>query len=322
MKVYFPLSAVLSYESLSPQFWAFTTSVSINTEPTSYTQAIQQPIWFEAMDQELAALELNRTWTIVDLPPSKRPIECKWIYKLKFKANGSVERVKARLVAKGFTQCKEADYSLFTKCTPTSFISLFVYVDDIILMSSDTNSSNDVKQFLETKFRIKNLGVLRYFLGMEIGRTQAGIQLCQRKYALDILAETGILAAKPSPLPMEPNIKLKWDEGESFHDPALYRKLVGKLLYLANMRPDLSYNVNLLSQFMDTPRVSHYDAVLKILKYIKGTPRQGIFLHANSIMELVAYSDANWANCPDTRRSTIGFCVFIGNSLVSWKSKK
>ncbi|KAF5452084.1 hypothetical protein F2P56_027118 [Juglans regia] len=221
----------------------------------------------------------------------------------------------------GFVQSK-ANYSLFTKCTATSFIALFVYVDDIILMSSDTNSSDAVKEFLETKFRIKNLGKLRYFLGMEVGRTQAGIQLCQRKYALDILAETGLLATKPSPLPMEPNIKLKRDEGELFHDPALYRKLVGKLLYLTNTRPDLNYSVNLLSQFMDNPRVPHYDVVLKVLKYVKGTPGQGIFLPANSNIELVAYSNANWATCPDTRRSTTGFCVFIGKSLVSWKSKK
>ncbi|KAF5472268.1 hypothetical protein F2P56_009002 [Juglans regia] len=157
---------------------------------------------------------------------------------------------------------------------------------------------------------------------MEVGRSQAGIQLCHRKYALDILSETGLLASKPFPLPMEPNIKLKKDEGEVFHDHALYHKLVGKLLYLTNTRPYLSYSVNIFSQFMENPRVPHYDAIVKVFKYVKSKPGQGIFFPTNSTLELVAYSDANWANCPDTQRSTTGFCVFVGNSLVSWKSKK
>ncbi|KAG6676363.1 hypothetical protein I3842_15G147500 [Carya illinoinensis] len=107
LNISFPLSSVLSYSSLSPSFHAFTTSLSINTEPTTYNQAIKQPIWREAMQQELIALELNNTWSIVDLPHGKKPIACKWLYRYKFKADGSIERAKARLVAKGFTNVKE-----------------------------------------------------------------------------------------------------------------------------------------------------------------------------------------------------------------------
>ncbi|XP_041021250.1 uncharacterized mitochondrial protein AtMg00810-like [Juglans microcarpa x Juglans regia] len=150
---------------------------------------------------------------------------------------------------------------------------------------------------------------------MEVGRSKAGIQLSQRKYALDILSETGLLATKPSLVPMESNSKLSKTEGPLFHGPSLYHKLVGKLLYLTNTRPDLSYSMNLLSQFLDTPRVLHYDALIKVLKYVGN----GVFLPANSTLNLVAYSDANWENCPDTCQSTTEFCVFIGNSLVSWK---
>ncbi|XP_042954604.1 uncharacterized mitochondrial protein AtMg00810-like [Carya illinoinensis] len=200
-------------------------------------------------------------------------------------------------------------------------LNLLIYVDDITLMSSDATLSTTIKDFLETKFRIKDLSSLKYFLGMEVGCSQTSIQLSQHKYALEILSETDILASKPSPLPVEPNIKLKKNEGEVFPDPALYRKLVGKLLYLTNTLSDLSYNINLLSQFMENPRVPHYDAIIKVLKYVKNTPRQGIFFPASSTMELV-YSDANWANCPNTCRSTTTFCVFIDNSLVSWKSNK
>ncbi|XP_042964688.1 uncharacterized mitochondrial protein AtMg00810-like [Carya illinoinensis] len=201
-------------------------------------------------------------------------------------------------------------------------MALLVYIDDIVLLSLDSTSTTAVKKFLETKFKIKDLGSLKYFLGMEVGRSKKGIQLCQRKYALDILVETGMLASKPSRLPMEPNIKLSKDEGEAFKDRVLYKKLVGKLLYLTHTRPNLSQSVHLLSQFMEASRVPHYDAILRVIRYMKGTPGQGLFFPANSTLELIAYSDASWANCPDTRRLTIGFCVFLGNSLVSWKSKK
>lgn len=151
----------------------------------------------------------------------------------------------------GFHQ-SEADYNLFTKCTTTSFVALVVYVGDINLMSLDTTFSSVVKDFLTTKFLIKALVPLKYFLGMEVGRSKIGIQIRQRKNALDILSEIGLLACKPSSLPMEPNLKFKRDEGDIFHDPALHWRLIGKLLYLTNTRPELSYCVHLLNQFMDT----------------------------------------------------------------------
>lgn len=155
-------------------------------------------------------------------------------------------KLSSTLAEFGFIQSK-SDYSLFTKQTPTSFVALLVHVDDIIVMSSDVTSREAVKHFLAAKFKIKTLGTLKYFLGMEIARSQHGIQLCQCKYAPDILSKIGLLVAKPSPLPMEPNIKLGKDDGEPFHDPTLYLKLVGKLLYLTNTRLDLSYNIYLLS---------------------------------------------------------------------------
>lgn len=192
-----------------------------------------------------------------------------------------------------------------------------IYVDDIILMSSDVTSWEAVKCFLETKFKLKTLGVLKYFLGMEIAWSQHGIQICQCKYVLDILSVTGLLASKPSPLLMKPNLQLSKDDGELFDDLTFYRKLVGKLLYLINTRPDLSYSIKLLSQFMDARQLPHYHAIIKVLIYLKGTLGQGLFFLVSSKLEIVAYSDANWVNCPDTRHSTTGFCVFIGNSLVS-----
>ncbi|KAL5558567.1 hypothetical protein UlMin_034778 [Ulmus minor] len=136
---------------------------------------------------------------------------------------------------------------------------------------------------------------------------------------------------------MEPNLKLSQEDGELFDDPSLYRRLIGKLLYLTITRPDLSYAVNRLSQFLAKPRIPHYKAVQRVLHYLKATPGQGLFYPTNTDMDLKAYAkaafpamvvqfkvfyDTDWGTCSDTRRSILGLCVFLGDSLISWKSKK
>ena len=121
---------------------------------------------------------------------------------------------------------------------------------------------------------------------------------------------------------MDPNLKLSQDDGDLIEDPTSYRRLIGKLLYLTITSPDLSYYVNCLSQFLAAPRKPHLQAVFRILQYIKRTPSQVLFFSSNSKVQLKAFADSDWASCLDTRRSIYGFCVFLGTSLISWKSKK
>lgn len=163
---------------------------------------------------------------------------------------------------------------------------------------------------------------MKYFLGLEIARTKEGIYVCQRKYALELLNETGMLGCKPSSIPMEPNQKLSKDDGEAFDDTKLYRRLIGKLIYLTITRPDLCFAVQKLAKYTAAPRVPHYQALLKVLRYIKGTVSQGIFFSAKSSLQLKGFADADWGAFPDTRRSVSGYCIFLGDSLISWKSKK
>lgn len=164
-------------------------------------------------------------------------------------------------MSKGFSQ-SQADNSLFTKTNDSTFTAILVYVDDLILAGNNLTEINSIKEFLHKTFKIKDLGHLKYFLGLEIARSQAGIHISQRKYALEILSDNGLLAAKPAPTPMPKNCRLSKDQGTPMSDPEPFRRLIGKLIYLTTTRPNLSFAVQQLSQFMTTPTSFHYNATM------------------------------------------------------------
>src|SRR6516165_7589582 len=167
----------------------------------------------------------------------------------------------------------ESDHSVFYRHTSQGqSIYLVVYVDDIVITGSDQNGIEHLKKHLFSHFQTKDLGLLRYFLGIEVAQSSSRIALSQRKYALDILEETGMLDCRPIDSPMDPNIKLLPGQGEPLADPGRYRRLVGKLNYLTITRPDISFSVSVVSQFLQSPCDSHWDAVVRILRYIKGAP--------------------------------------------------
>lgn len=144
----------------------------------------------------------------------------------------------------------------------------------------------------------------------------------QRKYTLELLEDTGFLAAKPSSVPFDPNLKLSPTDGAPLADPTLYRRLIGRLIYLTNTRPDISFVVQHLSQYVSKPHDSHYQAATKVLKFLKSSPAKGILFSASSTLKLCAFADSDWARCPTTRKSVTDFCVILGSSLLCWKSKK
>jgi len=194
--------------------------------------------------------------------------------------------------------------------------------NDIFLTGNNLQEMECLKKFLLKRFRIKDLGDLKYFLGIEFSRSKKGIFMSQRKYALDILQDSGLLAARPDKFPMEQNLKLTPTDGKLLDDPSKYRRLVGRLIYLTVTRPDIVYPVQTLSEFIHQPRKTHWDAVIRVLKYIKGTPSQGLLFSATNNLTLKAFCDSDWGGCRATRRSVTGYCIFLGNSLISWKSKK
>lgn len=221
----------------------------------------------------------------------------------------------------GFKQ-SYCDYSLFTYIKGDRSLRVLVYVDDLIIAGNDVKMVTKFKAYLSDCFKMKDLGKAKYFLGIEIARGPQGMFLTQRKYVLDIVADAGLLGCKPVATPMEKNHKLLSDKGPFCKDPARYRRFVGKLVYLVITRPELSYAVHVLSQVMQHPREVHWDAVVRVIRYLKGCPGQGIMLKSISDMRLRVFCDADWAACPKSRRSLSSFVVLLGDSPISWKTKK
>ena len=209
------------------------------------------------------------------------------------------------------------DPSMFLHHDPSGIAILLVYVDDIVITGPNAGMIQQLQASLRESFQMKDLGPLHYFLGLEVHQSPKGIFLNQHKYTVDLIALAGMTASAPVDTPVELNVKLSRAEGDLLSDPTTYRQLVGSLIYLTITRPDISYAVNLMSQFMTAPRHLHLAAVRRIIRYLIRTPSCGLFFPSNNPLTLKAYSDADWAGCPDTRRSTTGWCMFLGDSLIS-----
>lgn len=180
----------------------------------------------------------------------------------------------------------------------------------------------DVKRYLHRIFSIKDLGHVRYFLGLEIIRGTNGMHINQRKYVLDILADTGLLGSKPADTPLPKGHKFFEKQSIEMNDPQKYTRLIGRLLYLNFTRPDITHTVQQLSQFVGSPSLQHWNATLHVLRYLKGCPSKGLYFPKVNSLQPVAFCDAGWASCPLNRRSLTGFFISLGPALLSWRTKK
>jgi len=416
----YPITHYVNCDNFSTPYKHFLAIITAGTKPQTFAEAVKDEQWRQAMKHEIHALEHNDIWTMEPLPLRKKAIGCKWVYRIKYNSDGSIERFKARLVILGNNQvegldynekfahvakmitvrtfltaavakswelhqidvhnaflygdleeevymkmppgfrsptlnqvCRlwkslcglrqaprcwfaklasalkqyefqqsHSDYSLFTLHKGTLQLHVLVYVDDLIISGNNSAAIHTFKHYSSTCFHMKDLGSLKYFLGIEVARNSTGLFLCQRKYALDIISEVGMLGVKLVVFPLDQNHHLPLADGPPLSDPDHYRRLVGRLIYLSVTRSELSYCVHMLTQFMQHPRQEHWEAALRIVRYLKGNPGQGILLRADCDLQLYAWCDSDWASCPLTRRSITGWFVLIGNSPISWKTRK
>ena len=147
-----------------------------------------------------------------------------------------------------------SDYTLFLKKQHGKITALIVYVDDMVVTGNDPDERKALQSYLSSEFEMKDLGHLKYFLGIEVYRSDKGIFLSQRKYALDLLQETSMLACQLADTPVEEGLKLCVETNQVPVDKGRYQRLVGRLMYLAHTRPDLAYALSIVRQFMHNPR--------------------------------------------------------------------
>jgi hypothetical protein len=392
----------------------------LSSVPSSVRSALSDPAWRNAMQDEFDALQANNTWTLVPRPPGVNLVTGKWVFRHKFKSDGSLDRYKARWVLRSFTQRPGIDYdetfspvvkpatvravltlalshswpvhqldvkNAFLHGTlnetvycaqPTGFVdsnkpdfvcrlnkslyglkqaprawhnrfashltslgfheaksdtSLFIYghgsdmaflllyVDDIVLTASSTDLLQRIISALRQEFSMTDMGSLHHFLGVSVQRNKDSMFLSQRQYMLDILERAGMQDCKPCSTPVDTHAKLSAD-GVKVADPTHYRSIVGALQYLTFTRPDIAYAVQQVCLYMHDPREPHLGAMKRILRYLQGTLDLGLHLHRTTPADLIVYTDADWAGCPDTRKSTSGYAVFLGDNLISWSSKR
>nr|CAB3501456.1 unnamed protein product [Digitaria exilis] len=243
----------------------------------------------------------------------------KSLYGLKQAPRAWYSRLAAFLLSLGFVEAK-SDTSLFVYRRGSDLIYLLLYVDDIVLTASSSALLRRTISALQQEFSMKDLGQLHHFLGMSVQRSGSGL-LSQRQYMLDILDRTGMADCKSCTTPVDTNPKLPAD-GPPVSDASDFRSLAGALQWLTFTRPDIAYAVQQVCLHMHDPREPHLTALKRILRYIRGTLDLGLLLRPSTTADLTVYIDADWAGCPDTRRSTSGYAVFLGSNLVSWSSKR
>uniref|UniRef100_A0A1S4BPR5 Uncharacterized mitochondrial protein AtMg00810-like n=1 Tax=Nicotiana tabacum TaxID=4097 RepID=A0A1S4BPR5_TOBAC len=215
------------------------------------------------------------------------------------------------------------DYSLFTKSTSTSLTVLPVYVDDILLARHNVIELDSVKLFLDQQFKIKDLGTIHYFLGLEVTKCPQGYIISQQNFTHDLLAEFNCQNFSPVVTPLlDASVKLYVDMNAPLTDPSSYRRIIGKLNFLQHTRPDISFCVQHLSQFLKAPQVPHMLDALHVLRYLSNAPDLGILLSSSFDVSIKAYSDSDWVACAESRRSVSVFYITLGGSPISWKSKR
>jgi hypothetical protein len=264
----------------------------------------QQPTGFADLHQPEAVCLLSRSLYGLRQPPRA------WF-----------TRFAEHAVSLGFRQSR-SDSSLFVYGNGDHMAYLLLYINDIILSASTPALLHHLISSLQSEFTLKDMGPVHYFLGVDVRRTSDGFTLSQSAYTQELLERAGMANCNPAPTPVDTKAKSSGIDGAPLKDGSWYRSMAGALQYLTLTRPDIAYVVQQVCLHMHAPKECHGAMLKRILRYLRGTKSLGLHLHAATEPTITAYADADWAGCPDTRRSTSGFAVFFGDALISWSTKR
>ncbi|GJX17081.1 putative ribonuclease H-like domain-containing protein [Tanacetum coccineum] len=282
---------------------------------------------------------------LVDLPDGKKAIGTKWVYRNKKDQRGVVIRNKARLVAQGHRQEEGINYDeVFAPVARIEAISqppgfmdpvfpnkvykvekdcmVFIKLlelDDIIFGSTNKSFSTEFEQLMHKRFQMSSMGELTFFLGLQVEQRKDGIFLSQDKYVYDILKKFGFFSVKTTSTPIETHKSLATNAAELDVDVHLYRSMIGSLMYITSSRPDIMFVVCACSRFQVTPKASHMHAVKRIFRYLKGQPTLGLWYPKDSPLDLIAYSDSDYAGASiDREHLLVGFLASFFNCFYGY----
>jgi hypothetical protein len=266
---------------------------------------VSQPPGYIADGKENAVLKLNKA-----------------LYGLRQAPRAWYAKLHDSLTSLGFVR-SPSEHAVYRRGDSSSYLLVGVYVDDLIITGTDTQAVLDFKEQMKQLFRMSDLGLLSYYLGIEVVQAHGQITLCQKNYVEKILEIAGMSNCNSSRIPMECRLKLRKKDDAERADKTLYRSVIGSLRYLVNTRPDIALAVGIASRFMEDPTATHWALVKQILRYVQGTSSHGCkYRRGEGEPVLLGYTDSDHAGDLDDRKSTSGVLFFLGNNIVSWSSQK
>ena len=243
------------------------------------------------------------------------------LYGLKQAPRAWYDRLNAYLTEHGFKR-GSANTTLFIRNDKNSFVIAQIYVDDIVFGATNDSLAHSFADEMKAMFEMSMIGKLTYFLGLQVKQTDSEICINQAKYARNLVKRFGLDNVAHVKTPMAANAKLTNNPSGESVDVTLYTSMIGCLLYLTASRPDITFSVGVCSRFQSNPKVSHLNAVKRVIKYVNRTCDYGLFYNKESNLSLPGFSDSDWAGNIDDRKSTTGGCFYVGANLVAWMSKK
>ncbi|XP_020263962.1 uncharacterized protein LOC109839911 [Asparagus officinalis] len=245
----------------------------------------------------------------------------KALYGLKQAPRAWYSRIDVHLLSLGFVKSL-SEATLYVKHKDDDILIVSLYVDDLLVTGNNIMLVEEFKQEMMQVFEMTDLGLMTYFLGMEVKQGKNEVFICQKKYAKEILKKFQMEECKTVSTPMNQKEKLSKEDGDDKTDEGYYRSLIGCLMYLTATRPDILFPVSLISRFMNCASEVHLRAAKRILRYIQGTVNYGVKFEKCQNFKLYGFSDSDWAGSIDDMKSTLGYYFSLGSGVFSWCSKK